>query len=474
MERIDLADITAVNERLGGWAAPGEDIRPIIIERLVIADDALDALADVVRRMAGGGRVLLVCDRTPMRRGSDDLKHLVVDRLARVVSLDVRRLPDGPGELHPSREAAQQLAAGLASYAVVVSVGSGSLTDVAKYARHLAIERNPAADVKFVCFPTAASVTAYTSALAVLTVSGVKRTLASRPPSAVVCDLRTLADAPPIMTQAGFGDVIARSVAYGDYYLANEIGMDDGFSTVPGRLLTWAEQDMIERAEDVAASRLPGVRSVAEAILLAGMAMSVVNQTAPISGWEHVMSHFLDMTAAFDAREQALHGGQVGAATLVSARGYERAWANLDLERLCSDTGGDNLDGERQRLESMFRRYDPSGAMTAEIWRDYERKLTRWARAADARRRFAAQKRAGEYEEFLGRNVRPSEAIATALARAGAPRRFRDLDRPIPAASAHAAVQFSHLIRARFTLGDLLDRSGWLNARAAESILAEA
>ena len=51
-----------------------------------------------------------------------------------------------------------------------------------------------------VLVPTAASVTAFTSSLAVLLVDGVKRTRPSRFPDAVVCDLETLAAAPPAMT----------------------------------------------------------------------------------------------------------------------------------------------------------------------------------------------------------------------------------------------------------------------------------
>ncbi len=351
-------------------------------------------------------------------------------------------------------------------------MGSGSVTDVSKYARHLLLEENPSASMPFIAFPTAASVTAFTSALAVLTVEGVKRTLSSRPPSAVICDLRTIADAPPIMVQAGFGDVLARSVAYGDYYLANEIGMDDGFSSVPGQLLSWSEQDMLQRAEQVAARELAGVRSVMEAILLAGMAMSVVNQTAPISGWEHVISHYLDMSSGYDKREQALHGGQVGAATLSSARAYERAWSRLDLDRISSSIAVD-ASAEKRRVESLFMKFDTSGGMAAEIWRDYDKKMTRWQKAKPARERFVARKRAGEYEAFLRQNVRPSSAVAAALARAGAPQRFCDLDQPIAFASAHAAVQFSHIIRARFTLGDLLDQGGWLTAESAASVLAE-
>lgn len=471
MDRIDASNVIHINESLKAWASPGEFVRPVSIDKVVIADDALDALVDVVGHMAGNGKVLLVCDHTPMRRNGEDVKALVLDALSRRCPVTLRHVPARPSPCYAKLEAARELCAELGAYAVAVSVGSGTVTDLTKYARHLFVEANPSAKIRFVSFPTAASVTAFTSALAVLSVDGVKRTLSSRAPDAVVCDLRTIADAPAIMTQAGFGDVLARSVAYGDYFLAHNIGMDDDFSLLPGRLLATAEQDMLDRADDVATAALPGVRAVTEAVLLAGMAMSIVNQTAPISGWEHVISHFFDMTADHDGRQQALHGGQVGVATLVAARAYQQAWNDLDLDRMAADLPADAAAGRRRQIETTFAKYDPTGKLIDEIWRDYDKKMTRWARSVEARRRFVARKRAGEFDSFIAANVRPPQAVDAYLARAGAPRTFGDLNEPISPETAHAAVQSSHLIRARFTLGDLLDQGGWLNPDRAAGLL---
>lgn len=473
LERIDPTDVAGINERILAWGENGEMLRPVAIEHVVVEDDAIDALAGLTRSLAGGGPVLTVVDRTMMSRGRDELKSLIESVLGRVTALTVRRLPDDPDvAFHAELQAAQRLAKEVPDYAAIVSVGSGSITDVAKYSRHLAVEETGAA-IPFVSFPTAASVTAFTSALAVLTVDGVKRTLPSQPPDAVVCDLQTLADAPRAMSLAGFGDVLARSVAYGDWFLARQLGMDDGFSRVPGKLLESAEQAMIAQAEQVAVSELTGVRAVTEAVLLSGMAMSIVNQTAPISGWEHVISHFLDLTAAHDRRALALHGAQVGVATLVAARAYERAWDRLDLDRIAADMSNAHLAASLRTIETVFGEYDPSGRMTAEVRRDFDTKLTRWQAAGAARHRFADRKRAGDFEGFMRTAVRSSGEIEDALTRATAPRRFADLNEPVSAAGAQTALRFSHMIRARFTLGDLLDQTGWLTDEAAAALLDE-
>ena len=50
---------------------------------------------------------------------------------------------------------------------------------------------------------------------------------------------------------------------------------------------------------------------------------------------------------------------------------------------------------------------------------------------------------------------------------------FADLNEPIHHAAAQRAVRFAHLVRSRFTIGDLLTHTGWLDAVNAESLLDE-
>ena len=465
-EYVDPADLAGVNERVRAWSAEGEPTRPVRIERVVVSADAIDALTDIVRALSGEGPTMLLVDRTPMVRGDSDLKSLIRDRLDAAVPLTVRTVPDNPTEhFHAELRWADRVANELKQYAAIVSVGSGSVTDVAKYARHLLVEGGRTSPLPMICFPTAASVTAYTSALAVLAVDGVKRTLRSRAPDAVICDLPTLASAPRPMTLAGFGDMLARSVAYGDWFLAGQLGMDQGFSDVPQRLLTYSELAMIRDAERIAAADPSAIKTLCEGLLLAGMAMSIVDQTAPVSGWEHVISHYLDLTAAAEGRKSALHGEQVGVATLVAARAYERAWPVIDLDRILADV---DLPSTHRAVRKRFAHLDPTGELTAEVWRDLETKLLRWNAATNERAGFVDRKRSGEFDAFMLANVRPSDAVADALTRATAPLRFAELSQPVPPETARDAVLASHLIRARFTLGDLLSHTGWLDENAID------
>lgn len=468
---LDPTDLAAVNAAALTWAEPGEQIDPVACRHIVIAPDGLEALADLTASLAGSGPVLLVADRTAIRRGREPLKPMVAAALARRCRVtSVTLSEENEPEYHPGPADAAALADQLGGFAALVSVGAGSVTDVAKYARTLA-EQGSNRRIPFICFPTAASVTAYTSAIAVLLHDGCKRNFAAEVPDAIVCDLPTLASAPPLMTAAGFADVLARSVAYGDWYLAKLLGMDDRFSAVPDRLLKPSEQLMIDEAGAIASGSPDGVRTLIEALLLAGMCMSVIRHTAPISGWEHVISHYLDMTAHADGRRMALHGGQVGVGTLIAARAYARDWRELDADRLVSaDTDGER-EAELGQAGKLFDRIDPSGRTSAEIRRELEAKWSLWQRGLSRRQRFADGYRRGEWDAPLRRWIRPLEEIERALVAVNAPRTFEGLDQSVSTDSGIMAVRFGHLVRSRFTLGDLLARAGRLGGDDAARLV---
>jgi len=463
---IESLDPRHIEATVAAWAAPGERLHPLPLKTITLAPEALDTLPELLER-EGFHDVMIVSDETPKARGGGDVNEAVIARLGEVATVHHLVL-DEP--VHADLATAQRLSERLVDLDLVVAVGSGSVTDLVKYARHLKVGSDGPA-LPFLSIPTAASVTAFTSALSVLLIDGVKRTLPSAPPEYVIADGAILAGAPRAMTLAGFGDVLARSVSYGDWYLAARLGMAEGYSEVPGKLLEPSESRMIAAAADLARGDVGAVMQVMEALLLAGLAMSLVNQTSPLSGWEHVISHFLDMTAAHDRRSMALHGEQVGVGTLIAARAYEQAWPELDPDRLLWQPSDYEVRRALGRIRRAFRRYDRSGEMAAEIERDAARKLQLWQETVTPHRDCRQAWQAGRLESALKRLTRPAAEIEAALVTAGAPTRFEDLTQPISHQSARAALRLGHLIRARFTLGDLLELGGWLNARHIEGLL---
>jgi glycerol-1-phosphate dehydrogenase [NAD(P)+] len=475
---LAATDLDAIRARLGHGAALGVTRKPIGLRAIHIGPDALDELAGAVADVLDPGAVgdiVVLTDATPMRRGPADVKADAVERLRRAHGPDrVRHVLIGPdrAELHVDPAALAEADAAIAGAAVVVSVGSGTVTDIAKDAAHRA-------DLPFVVVQTAVSVNAFSDDMAVLLRDGVKRTVPSRWPDALVIDLRVVADAPPALNRAGFGELTAMFTAPADWYLASAVAGDGAFD--PGVVALYRERGdrLLAVADGVARGDLPALEELAAQMTLTGIAMGVAGRTAPLSGTEHTISHLLDMAADLDARGTALHGAQVGVAAVVVALAWRRVLRDLDPDRMAAAAAageGVDLAARHARVAAAFDRLDADGAATAECWADYRRKAERWDAAADRRAELARDWDA--HRALLGELVLDPERIVAGLRAAGAPTRFSELEPAIPADLARWAVASCHLMRDRFTVADLVDLSGaagrgW-DAAFADDLLAEA
>jgi len=168
LEWADPTDLDGLREALE-LADPEGRLAPVGMSRVEIGDEALGLLPEVVSEFAGGPRVVLVVDPTPMRRDGDDLKS-GVERLLRG-RFEVRRaaIGEGRGAPHADEAALDETAAAVSGADCVVVVGSGTITDVAKEAT------TRAGTPPLVVVQTGASVNAFSNDMAVLLKSGTKR-----------------------------------------------------------------------------------------------------------------------------------------------------------------------------------------------------------------------------------------------------------------------------------------------------------
>lgn len=473
MPRIRLDDLDAMQRFLD---TRPEARRPIGVRRIVTAPDALAALADVCTALApDAGAVCAVMDATPKFRDGRRADDALRDALAatgKPVQTIVLREPGHPGAPpHADFTAAERLSRDLPRDGLMVSFGSGTVTDLVKHAMHLRDSAEHRAPQPWVCVPTAASVTAYTSALAVLTVRGVKRTIPSRLPDVIVDDLRLLADAPIDMTRAGFGDMLARCVAHGDWCLARAVGIDRTYSRLPDELLHDNEQALFPAAARVAAREPDAIRTLIEGLHLAGIAMTVVGQTVPISGWEHTLSHALDLRALCLGRPTGLHGLQVGAATLISARYFHTLLDRFDADTADPTAWQQSPDAARHELYRHWSRWGAAPETLEELWSDCRPKCDEWRGRREALRAFVDAWRSGELPAELRRIVWRPEGIEEAMRACGLPTDLKAAARPIAPNAADALdaddethiIRGAHMIRRRFTLGDVLAALGWLD-----------
>lgn len=432
------------------------------IRQMLFESDALLRLSDVLA--AAGARrdqpLMVVWDATPMRRAGEDLKALIAALLTRegwqlrLVTLQ----PDPGGQVLASMTHVETVRAALQTGCTLLSVGSGVVTDIAKHGSHL-YQQETGEHIPYVVYQTANSVSAFTSNMAPLFVDGVKRTLPSRYPDALVCDLETLRDAPHEMTAAGVGDMLAPYVSLPDWYLAHQLGMDAAYTPLAENLLGDIGGIYLAEAEGIRRGRLESVAVLAKTIALGGLAMSLSHATTPLSGFEHVMSHLIDLQNELRERPLAPHGSQVALATVIGARLYRHFLDTFDPAELNIEQCYPPAHTMEQVVRGSFAAVDPSGKAGAECWADYRKKLEAWrARRADlqsALRNWHTLR--GELEK---RTCTPQQLLRI-LEAVGAPLRWDALNPPCSEDQVRFAFFNAPLMRKRLTIGDVLIFFGW-------------
>jgi glycerol-1-phosphate dehydrogenase [NAD(P)+] len=409
--------------------------------------------------------LLVVMDDTVMRRAGDELKPMILSLLSQAgwSTESLVLAPDATGQVHTDFAQIGRVKERLQPTLAVLSVGSGAVTDIAKHACFVYQQEQGVAPLPFVVYQTANSVSAYTSNMAPTFVDGVKRTLASRYPDVLVCDLETLRDAPYEMTAAGVGDLLAAFGSYADWWLACRLGIDPSYTEFAQTLMGPLDEIFLERAEAIRSRSLDGMADLAKLIALGGLAMSLSHATAPLSGYEHVISHVLDLTAEKAHRPLAQHGTQVALATLLTTTAYRAFFKLFAPARVVV---ADCFPAEavmKGRIEAAFSALDPSGQVAAECWSDYRIKLEAWH---SQRATFeAALKDWPSLQSSLAALTRPPELARRILESVGAPLRFDQLTPPPTDAEVRFAFAHAPLIRRRLTLGDLPLFLGW-NAEA--------
>ncbi len=464
----DPTDLDALRERLAvavpGHPAPVSARKPIGLGTVRISLDALERLVDEVEAIRVGGPVVVVVDETPMRRGRTDLKaHVFATLGARFATrLAVIRATGGEG-LHADADALAQADALIAGAGCVVSVGSGTITDIAKDATMRA------GNVPLVVIQTAVSVNAFSDDMAVLLRDGVKRTVPSRWPNTLLIDLGVIADAPPDMNRAGFGELCSMFTAPADWYLANAVGMDTSHDPAVVALFRDGAEGLLAGASRVRANDPAMLAELAGRMTLTGIAMGVAGRTAPLSGTEHLLSHLLDMAAGAAGRPLAFHGAQVGVAAVLASTVWYDTLERFDPDELSSDAVFPPAAAVESRVRAAFDAVDPSGRMATECWTDVERKLERWNAGRARVAAFAADWE--RHRTALATLLAPPEVLRAALAEAGAAATIDELEPSADAETVRWALRSLPLMRDRFTVADLRFFSGTWDEETLDALL---
>lgn len=466
-------DVEAVRRHLE-VADPKGRLARCGIDRILLGSGSVLRLAPVVARAVATNRVarklraVLLVDETSILRCGEDLKLLVGTQLKAEFDLGTGVLSDGNPVLHASEMVLEDAAGLVAGADVVVTVGSGTMTDIGKVATH------NAGDIPHVAVQTAASVDGFTDDVSVILRDEVKRTVPSRWPTAVVADTETISGAPQEMNRAGYGELVSMFTAPADWRLASLLGVDTSFHPVAAELLIAAGHGLEEWSPGLRRAEPAAVERLTWALAVRGIVTGVTGTTACLSGAEHLVSHMLDLHHGRHGMPIGLHGAQVGAASVLAAA----AWEML-FERACR-SGVElarrwqlpNPADARRAVSEAFSELDPSGKVEAECWSDYEQKLRDWQRSAAGVVAVLENWRTAEDE--LRPLVRSSRSLAAGLRSAGGASWLDQVTPAVPDDLVRWALANCGLMRKRTTVVDLLTFLGWWGPADVDEVVLRA
>lgn len=453
--------------RLELAAAPeAARLRPMGLGGVVLGEGVLEQVGPLaIELRRDDGDIAILMDQRPMAAPTGEAKALVTGILEAAgahAGVAVRRVVVGgpDARVHVDSQALAAARAGADGCGVLVSVGSGTISDIGKYTSA------QLGGLPHIIVQTAASVNGFADDQSVLLVNGVKRTTPSRWADRLVIDTGLLALAPAELNRAGLGDLLATYTAPADWLLARLVGQDDSYAPATVALARDHVDPALEAATGISSGSPVALELLAAGLTLSGISMGVAGRTAPGSGMEHTVSHLLEMT---EQGEPQLHGAQVGVLSVL---------ASLLWQRVREAVRAGALDGlqfptaarMRRRVNEAFDAFDPSGRMAAECWQDYEHKLTRWN--ANRPELEALHTRWDAFDAELDALLTAPEHLIGALRRAEAPVRLSDLG--IAPVKVAWALGHCHLMRDRFTIADFAFFLGLWDAEHVDQLLAEA
>lgn len=469
----DLAHLDKIKKALADNDPKGQ-FATLGMRQVSITENAVDDLIPAIKReFARVGleadkkrRLHMVADDVTILRDSKNLKDTVFARLAEHFSPERVTLSDGHAALHADEAVQDRCALACKGSDCIVSVGGGTITDIAK----IAAMRN--STPLHIVLQTAASVDGFTDNFSVVLQKGIKRTLLTRWPDVVLTDCRTIAQAPHVLNASGFGELLSMYSAPGDWFLAAKCGMDDTFTPVLVELLGLCGDGVEKWAGAVGKGEVEGIGRLAAALAMRGIVTGVGGTTASLSGMEHLISHMLDIHGAESGAPTGLHGAQVGVASVISAAAFEYFCERMAKNPPDQNQMFGNVDAWETRMKAGFSSIDPTGRLGGQCWTHYRAKLVKWqSNRAAVHTFFQDWSPIRARREALGLD---SHAIAACLRQARAPMRYADLQPAVAPELLRWAVTNCQYMRERFTVADLLNFSGWWDEDGVSEVLERA
>jgi glycerol-1-phosphate dehydrogenase [NAD(P)+] len=216
---------------------------------------------------------------------------------------------------------------------ILLGVGGGRNIDVAKAS-------SARTGKQFISIPTVASHDGIASSLASIKGLGRPYTVKAAPPVAVIMDSKIIQNSPFRYTASGCGDMICKATEVRDWRLAHKEN-DEYYGAYAASLSLMSSEHVMKRAELIKKRTQEGIRTLLEALVSCGVAMSIAGSSRPTSGSAHLFSHALDNIN----ETPALHGEQCGVGGIMMAKLHGLDWREMKekLQIIGTPTTADEL-----------------------------------------------------------------------------------------------------------------------------------
>jgi len=448
-----------------------ERLEAITLEEFVLGTGKIFETPAVLDRISRGKAktLFLVSDETPIKRKGVILRDLISE-IFQEKGMEVEELVlrgDNTGLLHADMNGVMAVKSRIRPHVGVIAIGGGTIADICKYAVFLSEkEGRGSGRTPLIVLQTATSGSAFGSNQSVIFKEGVKRTLRSVYPTAVLADMDVIKDGPSRLNLSGFGDMMGILISSADWFVSHQIGMAQGYSPLLVEIMEEAGKILLGIGIEVGRTSSEGLLMLDKILIMMGIVSSMGFGTTPISGFEHMISHALDLEGMATGRKLSLHGAQVGLGTAYASVAYHLFLREFDPDRIDWNRCYPSDEESFEEVERRFASVDDDGRSVQEIWTHYHDKLERWRSRRKDFEKFLAnwQQPNGARDTILKKLASPEEVIR-GLSLSGNPAIPEEL---IPALSKDQ-MKFAFLnarfMRDRFVIGDILGFTGAIDDR---------
>ena len=277
---------------------------PLETKLVVVEYDALKHFDDYMARCGLTGRRTVLYDTNTYNLPG--MVHVPADK---EIVLEAKGL-------HSEKSLIESIIPQLEDPDVIITVGSGTLMDFARYnAFHMGIP--------FVAIPTLASSDGFTANVCSVVIDGHKRSIPMSAPALVLADLNIIAGAPMFLTVSGVADILSKHISLADWKIAHLVSGEYYCERVAG-MAQQALDMMVSCAEALLDGDPPDFETMTMAQMISGLSMQMLGNSRAASGAEHLIAHLVEMKPPRFENAHGIHGECVGVGTVLCAEEYHR------------------------------------------------------------------------------------------------------------------------------------------------------